>query len=807
MKTINLNITLSIFFSFLIILNVNAQNTITGKITNQNQEHIGFANVLLLNPIDSSLYKGTVANENGIFQMELPKDEEMKYLLHISMIGYMPFYQSVASNATLETLNIQLLEDAEMLNSVEIVAKKTLFTQEIDRMVINVQSSITSAGSNALEILSKSPSIQVDRVNHAISVMGKQGVMIMINGKRSRMDAQALMQLLESMPANNIQKIEVITTPPANFDAEGNAGIINIVLVKHLDDGFNGNIGGRLGHGLRSKMGVNTNFNFRKGKLNLYGDYAYSHELIQAKSYIGNTIVFGNAITNTVGESDRPAAQTFHNARIGVDYQLSDKTILGLLFSGHSTLWEMDAYADITTTSNVASTFYERLRSVESNQWLHGMTNFSISHQLNDDEKIDFNYDYLYYVAEHPTDYFNEFFDENQSLVNTQNFQSRKHTPIPIHVATIDYSKKINDKLSIETGLKGTISNFINDISVAYQEDNTWRNDEDYTNIFDLDERIGAAYVSSHYKINEKTTAKAGLRYEYFTAHLQTETNDNLVNRKSGNLFPSLFLSHSINDNNSLQLSYSRRIQRPSFTELAPALFFFGPNTIKAGNPNIQQTLSDNIKLDYRHKAYWFSLQYNYETAPIAFSQPVINAEKNQVVMQAANMDSRQMLTGTASLPLEVTKWWNMRWNVNGFWVEQNPIVDGQVIQRNNFTYSFFTSQEFKLPKDYAVALTGNYTSKFQYGIADIPVRWTMNLGIQKAFNQFKISFNWNDMFNTGSFWDMRINQPEINRVSHFRYELEGSIKWLSISYQFGKKDLKSSRSRRTGSEEERGRM
>ena len=811
MKLIN-RIQSLLFFSFLLPITLLGQLTITGKTIDHQEQSISFVNVLLLDHADSSLLKGTVTNMNGTFQLEISEtiiSNKEQVLLHISMIGYEAVYQNIiiSSGKKITIPTITLIESASILNSIEIIAKEPLYVQKIDRMVVNIQNSITSAGGNALEILSKSPNIQVDRVNNIISVMGKQGVVVLINGKRNRMDLQALMQLLESIPADNIEKIEIITTPPANFDAEGNAGIINIILVKNVEDGFNGNFGGNFGYGLRPKMGVYTNFNIRKGQLNVYGDFSYNHELIQARSYIGNTIKYENEITETVGFSDRPAAQTFHNARFGLDYQLSDKTILGLLSSGFSTLWQLDAYTDITTSSNAKPDFHERLRSIEKNHWLHGMTNFSILHQLNESVKIDVNYDYLYYFANHPTDYFQDNFNQNHELVDSENFRSRKSTPIPIHVFKVDYSKKVNDKFSYEMGIKGSRSNFTNDISVAFQEENDWVLDADYTNVFKLDERIGATYLSSSYQLNEKTAVKAGLRYEYFMAHLSTSQNDNLVNRKKGNLFPSLFLSHAINPQNTLQLAYSRRVNRPNFDQLAPALFFFGPNTILTGNPSIQQTLTDNIKLDYRHKAYSFSLQYNYEDAPIAFRQPLVRAEKNELVMQSTNMKSSQMLVGSVSLPFEWTKWWNSRINANGYWVSQNPLVNHEVIQRNNLTYSFLTIQTFDLPKKYHVEIVGQYTSKFQLGIADIPVRWTLNLGIQKSFKDFKIAFNWNDIFNTGSFWDMRINQPQLNHVSYFRYELEGSIMRLSCSYHFGKKNLKSARHRQTGSEEERRRL
>ena len=808
MKVIFFKTTLTLL-NVLIVFSLYAQTTLVGKVINEAQEPVSFANILLLQSTDTTLIKGVVTNLEGEFQIIVDENISTDAILQASMIGYQPKYHkiNIISNQVNSIQPLILSENATVLEGVEVVSRKPLYTQEIDRMVVNVQNSVTSAGGNALEILSKSPGIQVDQANNAIAVMGKQGVIIMINGKRSRMDLQALMQLLGSMPADNIQKIEIITTPPANFDAEGNAGIINIVLVKNMEDGFNGNLGGNFGYGVRPKGGINTNFNFRQGKVNVYGDYSFNHELIQAYTQFGNTIRFNDLVTQTSGYSDRPATQVFHNGRLGLDYQWSDKTIVGILFSGYSTLWKLDAETDITTTSNLNPTFYENLHSVEKNHWLHGMANFSLTHQFNDNEKLDVNYDYLHYIDHNPTDYNQSTFDEANTLLSNEQFQSRKRTPINIQVAKIDYDKKVNDKWRYEIGAKATTSNFTNDISVAYLLGENWAYDLDYTNIFNLEERIAALYFSSDYQLDKKTTLKAGLRYEYFTAHLTTETDANLVNRKSGNFFPSLFVSHQINENNLVQMAYSRRIQRPNFDQLAPALFFFGPNTILSGNPSIQQTFTDNIKLDYRHKAYSFSLEYNYADAPIAYGQPLVLEEKNQFVIQAANMDSRQMVTGTVSLPFELANWWTTRLNMNGYWINQNPIIDDQVIARDNWTYGVYLSNDIKLPKDYNLQVGGNYYSAFQYGLGDVPVRWNLNVGVQKTFKDVKVTLNWNDIFNTGSFWDMRINQPQLNRVSRFYYDLEGSVIRLSMSYKFGKKDLKTARQRSTGSEEERGRV
>ncbi|MDQ3536117.1 MAG: TonB-dependent receptor, partial [Bacteroidota bacterium] len=244
---------------------------------------IPYANVLLLNSLDSTLVKGEITNRSGNFS--LATDKGGKYLVAIKFIGYQDYYSKAfsldAANPTIELGSIRAVENARELNAVLIEAVKPLFEQKIDRTVINVESSIAASGGSVLDILARSPGVTVDRMNKSVAMAGKQGVRIMINGKISQIPLEATIQMLEGMNADNIEKIELITTPPAKYEAEGDAGLINIVVKQQTDAGPNGNLSLFTGYGRKEKYGGNINFNSRSKKVNLYGDYSFNNDVTE----------------------------------------------------------------------------------------------------------------------------------------------------------------------------------------------------------------------------------------------------------------------------------------------------------------------------------------------------------------------------------------------------------------------------------------------------------------------------------------------------------------------------------------------
>ena len=793
-----------LFFS----LPTHASTNIQGIVLDQQNEAIAFANVLLLQKQDSALIKGSITTEDGHYLIE--KVSPGEYFLSVSVLGYKTHFIELKVNplkTEIQVAAIQLEEDIAQLEAVEIRARKPLFEQQIDRMVVNVENSITSAGGSALEVLEKSPGVIVNQQNNSISMGGKSGVVIMINGKESRMPMEAAVQMLRSMPAENLQKIELITTPPAKFDAEGNAGFINIILKKSADYGTNGSYALSTGYGDAEKYGGSLNFNHRTGKLNLYGDYSYSRN--HSYQTFGNyrSIIFQGIETETISDSERDPITTLHNARLGLDLNLSDKTIFGALLSGYDSKWEMDAFNDIQLLQDQVPSRSMEIKNHEINHWRHLMGNLNLQHTISPGQTLSFDVDYLYYHDNNPTDYFNSLFDGNGSFLEEEQFRSSKVTPIRIWVGKIDYTKNFGDHIKLEAGLKGTRSRFENDVRVENLIQQIWQTDPTLTQFATLKEDITAAYSSLRYDINEKTTLMAGLRYEYTTSNLSSPEEPDIVDRQYGNFYPTLFLSQKINDNHSLQFSYNRRITRPTFNDLAPFVIFLDPNTFFSGNSALQPAITNAVKVDYRLKSWVFSTSYSRENDAISLFQPQVDPESNKQFFAAANLEYLNTWTNMVSFPIYVTNWWEMQNNAMLISQKSQTTIEGVPIQFQQNTFSFNSAQSFTLPKDFSLEVSGFYRSAALFGYMKMKAMGSFNLGLQKKFkDDSSLRFAFTDIFRTNR-WTFETNVPEQNLNSVTYVNFENRKLTLTYTRSFGNNKLKASRNRTTGSEEERRRV
>lgn len=784
--------------------------TINGNVLDSNNQPLPFANTLLLNANDSTLIKGQVTDIDGNFSFE--NVSSGRYLVSISMIGYADAYSNafdLGEGATVDLGTINLKENAEMLDEIVIVEKKPLFEQKIDRMVVNVANSVTSAGSNALEVLERSPGVIVDRLNGGISMAGKNGVVVMINGKISRMSSDAVVQMLEGMNADNIEKIELITTPPSNFDAEGNAGFINIVLKQNADEGTNGSFSLNAGYGVHEKFGGSINLNHRKKKINLYSDYSFNYNRsIQEFTNYRNVDIFGIPTeTNSISDRD-PTLTINHNLRVGIDYQLSPKTVIGGLATWSQRDWTMDAFNDITIKEFGVLTSSINMSIVESNLWNNYLGNINLQHKFSKNQMLNLDFDYASYHQDQPNSYVIEYLDFDGTVDSEDQLRVGKETPIQFMVGTADYTQEFAKGIKLETGIKGAFSTFDNDISLENLETQGWVIDNDFTAEYSLNEDILAAYASLAFSLSSDLEAKLGVRYEYTESNLGSVEEPDIVDRKYDNFFPSLFLSKSINDNNKLQFSYSRRISRPDFTQLAPFIFFYDPNTYFTGNIALQPSITDAIRADYRFKTVLFAIQYSYEDEGFSRGQPFVDPETNQQVNNTVNLDYSNSVSVSLSFPLAVTRWWQMQNNIMGQWQEDKTRFEGESLLTDQKSYSFNSVQTFKLPKDFVFEVSGFYRSPGIRGFVRQRGTGVVNVGLQKKFNgnHGRLSINANNVFKT-MIWELYTDDPNLG------FEYKGSY-WFAeravrVTYtrSFGNNKLKGQRNRQTGSAEEQRRV
>lgn len=766
------------------------------------------ATVLLQRASDSSLVKGTVTDKSGsfIFQGMAPGT----YLVSASSANYRLVHSSPFTYATGEDKVLSELRFARkevQLANVTVTAQKPLYEQRMDRMVINVASSVTGVGSTALDVLERSPGIIVNRQNNSITMNGKDGIVLMINGRISRMPLNAVVQMLAGMSSSNIEKIELITTPPANFEAEGNAGYINIVLKVNTQFGTNGTYAATLGYGKGAVSSTSINFNHRSGRINLFGDYSINRDAQKQEFRFYRKVLQGNTPLESFINSDRDPVTLFNNARLGLDYQLDKKTVVGVLVSGIYRHWTMDAFNNSRIFLDRQLDTLVHINNDELNDLKNISANLNLLRTIKEGEKVSVDLDYIYYTNNNPTDYLNAYYDGMGTSLYTQQTRSGKETPIRFWVGSADYSRKLSKKVDMDAGVKGSLSRFVNDVSVENLLQGTWVADPAFTARYNLEESILAAYTSFALSMSEKNKAKVGLRYEYTNSLLSTATQKGIVDRQYGRFFPTAFFSHRFSDKNSMNLSYSRRITRPTFNDMAPFVLFVDPNTFFSGNPSLQPSISDAVKADYLYKNFIVSLSYTYEADPITNFSPNVDPVTNKQTLAAENQNSRKTVNAMMSLPFTITKWWSMQNNLMGNSQELDAEYKGDriIIRQKNF--SARSMQSFKLPKEFSFELSGFYRSAGLFGMYKAKSFGAMDVGAQKKFSKAHASLRlaYDNVLNSLKF-KPSINLPEQNLVVDGRLQFSYPTLRLTFTQSFGNDKLKGSR-QRTSSEEERGRV
>ena len=780
-----------------------AQSAIRGQVKSEH-EPLGDVSVLLLQATDSLLVKGHITDKTGNYSFS--NVSPGKYILRFSIAGYkdgaLPL-EVTTSGSPVDLGSMLLVKQPKELRQVEITAKKPLFEQKVDRTVVNVKGSITAAGSSALDILERSPGVRVNRQDNIISMAGKNGVMVMVNGKLMQMPASAVVQMLSGMNAGNIEKIELITTPPANYDAEGNAGYINIVLTGNPNAGTNGVFTATAGYSNGPLADASINFNHRDGRFNIYGDYSFSRSQWKQPFDMYRKVVDQGDVKENDGYTSREPVQRNHFGRLGLDFAASKKTIIGALITGYDNRWSMDAVNDAVFSKNGVPDTIVNIVNDEINQWKNLSVNFNLNHNFNAGERLSIDVDYLHYHDNNPVNYRNSYYNGSNALLFTQQTKSEKLTPIHMWIGKADYTKKINRTVSLEAGIKGGVYEFTNDVKVSTLVQNAWKVDSALSSKYLLNEKINAAYATLNIGFNARTNMKIGLRYEHTNSNLGTTAVKNIVDRSYGNFFPSLFLTRKLGQDKTLNFSYSRRITRPTFNDMAPFVIFMDPNTFFSGNPGLQPAISDGVTVSYTHKRFLFSLGYSYDKTPIARFQGHVDPKTNKMTLVAENLKNASSVSATISLPFTVTNRWTMQNNLQGLWMRVNTLYSGKPLQVEQKLVNITTIQNVTLPRNFSIELLATYQSGGLWGSTIAKSSGALNFGVQKKFNGSSLKLNVTDIFNTNR---LRLYNdfPEHNLVTKFEGQFFPRAVKLTFTKNFGNKELRSKRARTTSLEEEK---
>ncbi len=793
--------------SFIIILilihqHAEAQNKITGKVKDAGSNPLSYSNVLLLQPNDSTLVKGTVSDEDGSFEIE--NIDDGSYILQTLMMGYQSSYQTVdlINQKSSLALNIIMNEDTQSLDEVVVKAQKPLYEKKADRTVVNVQSQITSSSKSVLDVLARSPGVIVNQQNNSISMFGQNGVGIMINGKLSQLPIEAVVQMLNGMNASNIEKIELITSPPSKYDAAGVGGLINIVTKKTSNLGTNGIASVTGGYNQGKILAGNLSLNHRQDRINYFIEYGNRTD-DNSQLWLENRTLYGDNFDQTINiEQDREFNVTEQNLRAGLSYDLSNKTTVNLLATGHKRNWYMDAMTNNIQRAAPDSTIITTMELNESNVLMDAMIGLGVEHRFNAQHALDAHFDYLYFVNDNPSNY-DIATQINNGIANEALLKVTKDTPLNIKVSKIDYTNLISDQLKLQTGAKASLSELENNVIVTDFEQEQWTINNRFTSLAQLKEDVWAGYVSLDWSLSDNLKIYSGLRYEYTETYLSEGDNKGLVDRAYGNFFPNFTISNKLAEESNVSLAYSRRITRPSFNEIAPFVFFSGPNTFFAGNPALFPAITDGLDLSYQLKSWWVSVKYNMTENQIQQLQPETNAETGEQIYRSQNMDYFNSWVITSSLPIVLTSWWEIH---NDISLNYQSFKTHNEYKEEGFTWNANSIFTFTLPKDFTIEASGNYFSAQFMGLWKSQPYGQVDLGLKKSFKKSSLSFSFIDVFDSFAPYD--IDGRILNGQGVTNFDMELNIRSVNVTYTktFGNNKLKSV-NLNSGSEDERNRV
>lgn len=674
--------------------------TIFGTVLDENNQPIPYASVSTVPLKDSTRIRGAATSVEGTFEL---RRRPGKFKLTVSFLSYNSFEKIVdltSGNADLGTIKLQ--PKTELIDEVVVQAEKGFMEMKLDRRVYNVGKDPNNAGSNAQEILETVPSIEVD-VDGTVSLRGSQNVRILIDGKPSGLTGTSTEDALRQLPGNLIERVEVVTNASARYDAEGEAGIINIVLKKEKRSGLNGTF--EVNAGYPQLYGTTANLNYRVGKFNFFGGIGgrYRDQPGSGSSYQKFILEDTTFAYERTREQFRGGFNL--NSRIGVDYNINDKT--NITASGmYSRSWNKNrnklVYTDIdenglvTQEVNRSELETETGENIESD--LSFRRTFSSNEQLLTADVRWFKRGDLELgdLTEEGNDY--AFDQRSNNLESNQNW-----------IIQTDYVHPFGEKVKLETGLKATLRKIENEYLVEQFSDTAdWQVLDEFDNSFVFDENVYAGYVMASGKV-KRLSLQGGVRAEYTDVTTELKRTGQKNNQRYISFFPSTHLSYEFASNNSLQLSYSRRISRPSFRTLIPFFSLTDNRNFFSGNPNVNPVFTHSV--EFGHLKTWdkgslLSSIYYRNTEGVV--ERISQADSTGLITTfPINLSTENAAGLEFSFSYSLFKWWRVILSANAFY--------------------FITNGEFEDQSFYAEAFTarGRFTSK-----------WTVwkRLDIQTAF-------------------------------------------------------------------------
>ncbi|MBC7569636.1 MAG: TonB-dependent receptor [Spirosoma sp.] len=782
--------------------------SIRGVVHDVRHQAVPFSTVMLLSAADSSLVKAQVSSDSGTYTFDaLPAGS---YRVSVTGVGYLQHYSDILALADSQLVSMTTIELSELtnqLNEVKVSGRKPLLEITPDKTVLNVEASITAAGSSALELLQKAPGVLVDPSDNIV-LQGKNGARVYIDGKLSPLTQGDLATYLKTVLASDVEAIEIISHPSARYDASGNAGIINIRLRKNKNFGTNGSVTVGLAQGrFYPKQNGSLSLNHRTKGANFFINY--SNRLARDWSYI-------NFYRQQAGmyydqKSEITTWSSAHNLKAGADFFIGTKSTLGILVNTNNR--NSDSQTEGRTPIGVigrpnTSVLIANNHNIAS----RGNVNANLNYQYADTtgRTLNVDADYGHYNATGNNYQPNQYRDPTeQTILQERNYRMRTLTNINLYTLKADYQQPLwKGKLS--TGFKlssVTTGNNFNFFDVSSTQDvlNT-----DRTNEFTYTERVSAGYASFEQQV-KKIQWQAGLRVEQTYSHglLSSINNqaDGNVERNYVNLFPSAGVTYNANANNSYSVAFSRRIDRPSYQDLNPFESKIDELTYQKGNAFLLPQYTSSLEISHVYK-YKLTTTLGFSRTTDFFTSITDTTEGNRNFITTRNLSRQDVVSLAVGYPFSIAKWWNVYASLTAY--HSNNRADfgpGRTINLNANVLNLYSQHSISLPNKWSLEVSAYYTSPSIWGGTFLNRRyWGSTIGashkVLKDQGTLAITLTdpfysqqWRGVSQFGGLYMIASGGAETRQLR------------INFTYNFGNNQVKAARRRDAGSTEESKRI
>ncbi|WP_342647907.1 TonB-dependent receptor [Mucilaginibacter sp. CSA2-8R] len=779
-------------------------SSISGRVINEHQQPVEAATIVLLNQKDSTVAASAITGKTGGFQIAGLRSGN--YLLLVSAVGFIKAYSKsypLSLSKALITDDVILKADSRQLKEVQVVSSKPPIEVRPGKVILNVQNSIMADGNSVFEILKQSPGVRVD-VSNTISVVGRQSALIMVDGKPTNLSGEDLIDFLKTIQSSTIDRIELITSGSARYDAAG-AGVVNIILKKGKNIGFNGSATATAGYGTYYKSNAGVNFNNRTDKLNVFGNYTLRNDESFISKKQNRDVDYNDLLSVLVTDyySKRKIISNSFNA--GADYFISPNHTIGVLIKGnfqHNPV-QKNINLKVYNQSKLDSTVVAN--SVIDKNITQMNYNLNYTGKINKaGGTLSANVDYNTFVRSSNEYITNRFYNSTGDIFRPDSLL-RNLSPAHIKVWTskIDFVNPLSKVLTLQAGAKYSNVKSDNNLNFGPLVNGVYQTDPSFSNHFIYHENVNAAYLNFENK-GDKVEWTAGLRAEQTVTEGNSITSHQVIKNNYLNFFPNALLVYKLNAKHNFSLSYNRGISRPSYSFLNPFRIFIDLYDYDdAGNPNLRPQYTNNLELSYTYK--------DVITATL-FSNTVSNAYEFPLYQQNDTtklFNTRKVNLGNVYnygmrfyAPAEFTAWWKADFNVTASYVRYvvNPIYT--TFKQGSQDIMLSADQHFTITKTIRAELSGFYESPVVNGLDRLKSYGYVNAGLSMQLwnNSGSIRLNAADIFNTNNFR----NRVKYANISFYQVAKEETrMVRVTFTYKFGKSTVKAAKTHQTGNEEE----